>query len=52
MRIWMKADVQWILYDKGGRQHPLPDNTGYGPLIVFPDEKTAESWSAEYTPYG
>lgn len=47
MKIWMKANVQWIPYEKGGRQNPLPENTRYCPMIVFSDEKTAESWSAE-----
>ena len=47
MKIWMEAQVEWIPVEKGGRQNKLPDNTRYCPIIIFPDSKTDEAWSAE-----
>jgi hypothetical protein len=43
----MEAYVEWIPFEKGGRQKHLPENTRYCPIIVFPEEKTEDVWSAE-----
>ena len=47
MKIWMEAHVNWIHFEKGGRQKHLPNNTKYFPIIVFPDYETDGAWSAE-----
>ena len=47
MKIWMQANVKWIPFEKGGRQKLVPNNTRYCPIIVFPEAKTEDFWSAE-----
>lgn len=47
MKTWMEAHVVWVPFEKGGRQKHLPSNTRYCPIIVFPEAKTDDAWSAE-----
>jgi len=48
MKKVVKANINWIPQENGGRKHVLPVGMRYCPIIVFEPEQSNDSlWSAE-----